>query len=294
MNRIAVIVIGSNSTRMLAADACYALSNEERGRTETRLFLGMTEDNMLSRDAVEYTAQSVLQLKAQAEASGAQLIAICATSATRDAKNRHELAQLIEASTGFPLHIISGEEEAAFSFAGAAGTNKACVFDIGGGSTEIVLGQNMHPDFKCSLQLGASRLFKHCPINCAADIKAAYDCARSLIHELPDRVRRHESFDSFYLVGGTGTSSARMLRQTPEGCRVTRTQVHDLLTLIADTPREKRTDIPGFPAQRVDILPTGLAILLSLMDEFCLSSVQITERVNADGILRMFVHKKFA
>jgi len=294
VNRIAVIVIGSNSTRMLAADACYALSNEERGRAETRLFLGMAEDNILSRDAVAYTVQSVLQLKKQAEASGAQLIAICATSATRDAKNRQKLAQHIEEATGFPLRIISGEEEATFSFAGAAGMNKACVFDIGGGSTEIVLGQDMHPDFKCSLQLGASRLFKRHPINCADDITAAYDCASALIHELPEHVRKHPSFDAFYLVGGTGTSFARMLGHPPEGCVITRTQAHDLLTLIADTPREKRADLPGFPPQRVDIFPTGLAILLSLMDEFCLPSVQVTERVNADGILRMFVHKKFA
>ena len=294
MNRIAVIVIGSNSTRMLAADACHALSNEERGRAETRLFLGMTEDNVLSKDAIEYTVQSVLELKAQAESSDAQLIAICATSATRDARNRHELAQRIEESIGFPLRIISGDEEAAFSFAGAAGADKSCVFDIGGGSTEIVLGQDMQPDFKRSLQLGASRLFKQHPINCVNDVKAAYDCAVEMIRTLPDHVRRHESFEAFYLVGGTGTSSARMLGQAPEGCSISRAQIHALLMLIADTPRDERAKLPGFPPQRVDILPTGLAILLALMDEFSLSSIQVTERVNADGILRMIVHKKFA
>lgn len=294
MNRIAVIVIGSNSTRLLAADACDQLTNELRGRVETRLFLGMSEDGVLSTEAMQYTAQSVANLKQQADDNGAKLLGIYATSASRDAKNSAMLSVLIEAATGYPLTILSGEEEAGYSFFGAAGSEKCGVIDIGGGSAEIVLGCGMDIIAAHSLQLGASRLFKMQPINSSDDIGNAMKIAMKIASSLPEKLIRHDGIHSFCLIGGTGTSTARVLGQQPEGCVVTRKAAEEKLNLIAATEREARCLIPGFPSARIDILPTGMAILLTLMDLLNLKEIRVTERVNADGILRAFVHKKFA
>ena len=294
MKRIAVIVIGSNSTRLLAADANEALSNDLRGREETRLFLGMTDDGFLSTEAMQYTAKSVAELKRQAEETGAKLLGVYATSASRDAKNSKELSAMIESAAGYPLTILSGEEEASYSFFGAAGEEKCGVIDIGGGSTEIVLGCSMDIAAAHSLQLGASRLFKMQAINKIDDIPKALDIAKKVIRTLPQPLIEHSDTNTFYLIGGTGTSIARVLGIRPEGCVLTRETIENMLVKIAETPREERALIPGFPPSRIDILPTGMAILLAIFDALHLNQAQVTERVNADGLLRSFVHKKFA
>lgn len=294
MNRIAVIVIGSNSTRVLAADACEDLTNEMRGRAETRLFLGMTEDGIISNEAMHYTVQCVSELKKSAESTGAQLLGIYATSASRDAKNSAALSALIKAETGHSLTILSGDEEAAYSFFGAAGHDRCGVIDIGGGSTEVVLGEGMCIACAKSMQLGASRLFKEQPVNCLNDVEKARYLAQQTIRTLPSALIRHESVNKFVLIGGTGTSIARLLGEKPENCTIGKETVEILLKKIAETPRDKRADIPNFPSARIDILPTGMTILLALMDELKLGKVTVSERVNADGLLRSFVHKKFA
>lgn len=294
MNRIAVIVIGSNSTRLLAADACMQLTNELRGRVETRLFLGMSDDKMLSEEAMQYTVQSVSQLKQKAEQSGAQLLGIYATSASRDASNSDKLSALIEKATGHPLTILSGEEEAAYSFFGAAGLEKCGVIDIGGGSTEIVLGCGTDIFAAHSLQLGASRLFKSHAIKSSADLPKVFDIIKEQLTLLSLPLIHHEGISTFYLLGGTGNSCARIMGQVPEGCVLSRKTIEELLLKIADTPREERALIPGFPPSRIDILPTGMSILLSVLDALDLPFVRVSERVNADGLLRAYVHKKFA
>ena len=294
MKRIAVIVIGSNSTRMLAADACDQLSNEIRARVETRLFLGMSEDCVLSRDAIDYTVQSVCMLKQKAEDSGAELIGIYATSASRDAKNSADLRSAIKNATNHDLQIISGEEEAAYSFFGAAGADFCGVIDIGGGSTEVVLGHGMQIHAAQSLQLGASRLFKTQPINSLEDIEKALVIAREAVSKLPVEILSHPETERFYLIGGTGTSCARVARYIPEGCFLTREMIANMLRTVAETPREDRVRIPGFPPARIDILPAGMVILLAILDALRIKKAFVTERVNADGLLRAYVHKKFA
>jgi len=294
LNRIAAIVIGSNSTRLLAADACMDLTNAVRERVETRLFLGMSTDRRLTKEAIAYTAQAVSDLKGKAEAENAQLLGIYATSASRDAANAQELGNLIFDRAGLPLTILSGEEEAGYSFLGASGGIRCGVIDIGGGSTEVVLGEGRRLYHAQSLQLGASRLFKSHPINCAGDVSQALMHAKNTIKSLPQAILQHENFDTFFLMGGTCTAMAALSGEEAEGHIVTLDNARSALLRIAAVPREKRADIPGFPPTRIDILPTGLAILVSVMEQLHIHQATVTKRVNADGLLRAYVHKKFA
>lgn len=294
MNRIAVIVIGSNSTRLLAADACADLSNAVRERVETRLFLGMSPDRTLTEEAMDNTVQAVWELQQKAQRESAQLLGVYATSASRDAANADVLCQRMLQRTGLPLTIISGEEEAAFSFLGASGGRRCGVIDIGGGSTEVVLGEGRQIFHAHSLQLGASRLFKACPINSPEDIPNALQHAGQMIGTLPADILRHDGFEEFFLMGGTCTSMASLAGKEAEGFTVTLQEARDHLTSIAAVPREKRAEIPGFPPTRVDILPAGLVILVSVMEKLRIERAAVTKRVNADGLLRAYVHKKFA
>ena len=175
---------------------------------------------------------------------------------------------------------------------------RAGMIDIGGGSTEIALGSGDTLAHAYSLQLGASRLHKRQPINSPYDIAMALSIAAEITEPLHALQRETERLP-FCLVGGTGTSVAQILaaqtgRADIEGMRLERQAVETLLGQIAATPRNQRESIPGFPAGRADILPTGMAALIAVMDALSLDHLQVTQRGNTDGLLRAFVHKKFA
>lgn len=287
MNKAAVIVIGSNSTRCVTADPDNLHANPIRRRVETRLFLGM-EENRLSEASMRDTLASIEALMLEADAP---VLGIYATSAVRDAANADLLAQRMEQRFSLPLTILSGPEEAAASFYGAAGDEAAGVVDIGGGSTEFAIGENGVIRQAISLQLGASRLFKAHPIHAEKDVAPARETALQVLDALPEVLLRHDGISAFYSVGGTGTACAMLAMQVKdkalcEGYHLTPDTLNALLRLVAATPREQRAAIPGFPATRIDILPTGMAILSAVMERLQLSEITVTQRCNADGLLR--------
>ena len=139
----AAIAIGSNSTRLLVAEKeGNELKHAFRGREETRLFLGLDEENNIAPERLEQTALAVARLAKAAWLRGAQEITLFATSATRDAKNGAALGERIRALCGLSLQVISGEEEARLAFCAVAGQERRLVMDIGGGSTEFTYGEN--------------------------------------------------------------------------------------------------------------------------------------------------------
>lgn len=287
MNKAAVIVIGSNSTRCVAADLDRIDAQPIRSRVETRLFLGM-ENETLSEAAMQDTINGIEGLIRQASVP---VLGIYATSAVRDARNAERLASLMEKRFSLPLTILSGEEEAAASFYGAAGNEAAGVVDIGGGSTELAIGRDGVIIQALSLQLGASRLFKNHPIQNEKDILPAREAALQTLDRLPQPLSRHTGISSFYSVGGTGTACAMLALRAQdkalcEGYRLTLDTLDALLRLVAATPREKRREIPCFPVTRIDILPTGMAILAAVMEKLRLNQMTVTQRCNADGLLR--------
>ena len=287
MSRAGVIVIGSNSTRYVSRDEADPRDQAVRRRVETRLFLH-TAGGALSPQDIADTAASVRGL---AEGADAPVLGVYATSAVRDAVNAEALDAAIQAAVGLPLTVLSGPEEAAASFYGAAGDAPAGMIDIGGGSTEFAVGQGMEIRAAVSLQLGASRLFQLCPIHCAEDADRAVVLAKEVIATLPESILRHPGIDAFYSVGGTGTASAMLLRgggelTASEGFVIHRQALRDMLRRVADTPRDQRALLPGFPPTRLDILPTGMAILTAAMELLDLSQITVTQRCNADGLLR--------
>lgn len=288
MNRAAVIVIGSNSTRLLAADLAPGLPNPLRGREETRLFLSLKEDGLLSQEGMEHTAQAVEKLRAMAAHSGAERVFLQATSATRDAKNREEFEWLIHEQSGLSLSLLSGEEEARLAFSGASGLlpeGTRGVLDIGGGSTEVVVGDREIKEAR-SLQMGAGRLMKMRRMDSPEDIAPARQLSDRVINALP-----YLRADHWAMVGGTGTVLMHMLLGLPQGSEVPelfpvqKQDAEAMLRLITATPREKRGGLPGLPPERIDIMPTGLVILLSVMDRLDIGEISITTRNNTDGFL---------
>lgn len=153
--RAAVIGIGSNSVRMLVAEAADGeIRRISRDRAGTRLFAGLDEAGNLSREAMASSCAAVKRMADFARSQGAEKVHLFATSATRDAANNADFAALLKAETGLTLEICSGDEEAALSFFGATDGGDSGVIDIGGGSTEIIIGQGMNIRCSFSCQMG--------------------------------------------------------------------------------------------------------------------------------------------
>ena len=299
VSRAGVIAIGSNSTRMLTADLDASLSNPVRGREETALFLSMDEKKRFSEAGMERCARAVSKLHYEARQAGAEQVRLIATSAVRDAANRHELDFYLAAIAPMMLtRIISGEEEAQLSFMGAtcipSREGPQGMIDIGGGSTEVALGDaGSGLSFARSLQLGASRLLKQQAVNSPEDLARARAAALDVIDQfLPPLPLKP---DEWALVGGTGTTIVNMIlkqpwdKPCPEERYVARAEADEWLERLCRMAAEDRARLPGLPPARVHILPTGLTILSCLMERLDIDRVRVTRRNNLDGYLyRLF------
>ena len=300
VKRAGVIIIGSNSTRMLTATLGQPLIDLVRGRLETKLFLSLTKERRLDPAALNQLVDAVFLLQQQALAAGAEELHLVATSAVRDSTNARQLGRALRQETGLALRVLTGQKEAALSFLGAAypylDTQDIGVVDIGGGSTEVALGKATQ---LYSLQLGASRLHLDCPVG---DIKAsdrALDTARQVIKAglrkviIPPSAR-------WLLVGGTGNALMGLIRghlplvSAPD-CGFTLSEARETLRLLAGLTHEQRAMLPGMMPGREHILPTGLAILTALMEELRITDMQVTVRNNTDGYLyQLYQHHQKA
>lgn len=292
--KVAVIGIGSNSVRMLVSEVDGASGRRiRRDRAGTRLFAGLDAQRRLSQSAMETTAGAVARMANAARQEGAEEVRLFATSATRDAANADAFARLLWEKAGVKLEICSGETEAELSYLGASDGGFTGVIDIGGGSTEVVVGHGLdvHSAFSC--QMGAVRLYRTMPIVCGNDVEAVVRRAEGI---LEDQLRQHPGFslpDRWRGTGGTFTTLAAMVRGTHwtertnmHGTPLSRAAVAQEAYLLAPMPVEERLNLPGLQPARADIVVHGICILLACMRILAIESITVSEYGNLDGYLK--------
>ena len=292
--RTAVIGIGSNSVRMLLADITdHRGVRLRRDREATRLFAGLDQEGRLSDEAMKTTAIAVLRMAQRAREAGASALSVFATSATRDAVNREAFAALIEQAAGVPLHICSGDEEAALSFLGASGGGASGVIDIGGGSTEIIAGEGASIHSACSVQLGAVRLYRTMPIRNRDDVPAVTDAASAILREALRTQPGLLTPDIWWGTGGTFTALAALARNicwtdraSMTGTVLTRSGTAAEAERLADMPLAERLNLSGLQPGRADIVVHGICILLACMDVLSVERITVSEQGNLEGFLR--------
>ena len=291
---VAVIGIGSNSVRMLLAEAGEGrMRRIRRDREGTRLFAGLDAQRRLSPEAMASTADAVSRMASDARAAGAQHIHLFATSATRDAANQAEFAALLAEKAGLELEICSGETEAALSFLGASGGGECGVIDIGGGSTEVIVGTGMNLRCALSCQMGAVRLSGQYSIRDHGDVGYVEEVARGI---LVDQLDRHPTLTMpkrWYGTGGTFTTLAAIIRGVHwtertymHGTVLTLEQVEAATRMLADIPLEKRRELPGLQPNRADIIVHGMCILLACMRTMGVEEITVSEYGNLEGYVR--------
>ena len=291
----AAIAVGSNSTRMLAAEKQDGvLRHILRGREETRLFLGLDAAGNIQPEQLENTAQAVLRLYRMAREHGAETVDLMATSATRDAKNGGALGERIFALCGLRLRVISGQEEAALAFQAVSEGERRLVMDIGGGSTEWTIGEHNRVEWSVSMQLGASRLLKMQPINCPQDAEKALAFCREIMAPYERQLSALPSAPGMIGLGGSCTTAAAITMgreahgESVEGKTVTLRQAMDQLHLLSGMTIEERMRVPGLPPARAMHYPHGLCILITALQLCGFDKITISGKINLDGYLMNF------
>jgi exopolyphosphatase/guanosine-5'-triphosphate,3'-diphosphate pyrophosphatase len=295
MTRVAAVDLGTNSTRLLVADVDDGRVEEVVRRLEiTRLGEGVDARKRLLPSPIARVRNVLTDFRRELERLGAERTLAVATSAVRDAENGEAFLGEVEWSYGFATRLLSGEEEAELTFRGASlGRELAgdtVVIDIGGGSTELVVGGREGLRFHDSLDLGSVRLterFFASDPPADAELDRCSAAVRSLLAKrVSDDVRPTAAIG----VAGTITSLAALdlglERYDPErvhGHHLSRSGVVEQLDRLASLPLEQRRELPALDPERAPVIVAGAVILRDALDYLGLDGLEASERDILDG-----------
>ena len=280
MRRVGVIDLGTNSTRLLVADVQDGAVEELDRRLEiTRLGEGVDSRRQLLPQAVARVRSVLVDYRRAAEEHGAERTLAFATSAVRDAENGEAFLGEIEWSYGFTTRLLTGHEEALLTFRGVSVGREieedTLVIDVGGGSTELILGGPDGVSFHESYDLGCVRLterFPDDPEGCAEHVRATF---AELGLEPQAAIG----------VAGTITQLATLdlglEREEPElvhGHRLTTEAVAVLLERLAAMPVEEIRQERGMHPERAAVIVAGTVVVLETLRRFGLEGLEVSER----------------
>jgi len=287
--RVGAIDVGSNSVRLLVADVLVGLERDvridaiARAGEPCRLARGLERSGVIEEDMARRCADVVGEFARRSRALGAQTLLLAATAALRRAANSAEVATRIEASGGIPLRILSGDEEAQLVYQavvdglGPIARRSPCVvFDIGGGSTEVVSGLGDLPGRWTSLPIGAVSLTERFLADdppAPAEIEALRAHVRDVLMQrcayMPHRT------PVFAGVGGTVTLLAALDRGDNaydpaliEGHRIPGERLAEAVARLTTSDHDTRRRLPVMGDGRADIVVAGALVVDELFARF--------------------------
>ena len=293
--RVAAVDLGTNSTRLLVADVEDGRLDEVARRLKiTRLGEGVDERKRLLPAPIARVRNVLTDFRREAERLGAERTLAVATSAIRDAENGEAFLGEVEWSYGFQTRLLSGHDEAQLTFRGVSAGREIAedtlVIDIGGGSTELVVGG---PDGLClhdSLDIGGVRLterFLHSDPPSDEELDACGAAVRELLAErVPADMRPRTAIG----VAGTITSITALdlglAAYDPDqvhGHCLSREGVQTQLERLAVLPLAERREVPALDPDRAPVIIAGTVILREVLDHFGLDALEASERDILDG-----------
>jgi exopolyphosphatase/guanosine-5'-triphosphate,3'-diphosphate pyrophosphatase len=290
--RVAVVDIGTNSTRLLVADVEDGRVREvARESTVTRLGRGVDTSGQLSLEAIEDVCAAVARYLGAYEQLGAERVSALATSAVRDASNREMFVAELRERFAIDARILDGASEAKLTYLGAcaerAPQERTLVVDIGGGSTELVIGDG-HEEVGAyaSLQAGTvrhtERHIAHDPPT-AGELEALAGDVRSLIDEALSGAALARA-NAGIGVAGTPTSLAAIELELdpydPElvhGYHLSLASIQRMCSELATMPLAARLELTGLHRGRAPTIVAGVVILIQVMRAFGLPEIEVSE-----------------
>ncbi|HEY0485233.1 MAG TPA: Ppx/GppA phosphatase family protein [Mycobacteriales bacterium] len=297
MTRVAGIDCGTNSIRLLVADVTGdGLAEVLRTMRIVRLGEGVDRTGRLSPAAIDRTRVALEEYAATIASTGAERVRMVATSASRDAENAGDFRAMVRAVLGQDPEVITGDEEARLSFTGAVRGLPAeapyLVVDIGGGSTEFVLGTDTVEAAR-SVDIGCVRLTErhlHDDPPTAAQVAAAEADIRAAVALAREVVPVERARTLIGLAGSVTTVTALALGLTAydseriHHARVTYDEVARVTGMLLRATRAERAALPVMHPGRVDVIGAGALVLRVLMEEVGATELVASEHDILDGI----------
>ncbi len=299
LGRIAAIDQGTNSIRLLVGepDGAGGFRELARDMVITRLGQGVDETGQIEPEALQRTVSVLARYCRRARALHAERIRVAATAALRDASNREEFQRAVRDHAGSELEVITGEREAALSFLGATrgldAPSPFLVLDIGGGSTEFVVGDD-RPEASVSTQMGSVRLterfVRHDP-PADEELRLAEMAIADVLDEVEDAVPVGDA-RTLVAVAGTATTvqaiNLGLPFYDPEANHRTWLPLEDaqrVLAELAGMTTPERAGLPVMAPGRADVITQGALILVTVMRRFGFERALISETDILDGLL---------
>ncbi|MGB8853574.1 MAG: Ppx/GppA phosphatase family protein [Pirellulales bacterium] len=308
--RLGAIDIGSNSVRLLVAEALrgsnYRILDEER--EPTRLGRSVSSKGLLDDESMERTITALRTFKQIAAGYQVTSLRTIATCAVRESRNGPEFCRRVREQVGLDVEVISGEREARLAFASVQhafdlSSKNVIVADIGGGSTELVFATGNLIESIFSTPLGAVRLTEQFGIGDGVeDADVARGLAR-LEEEVTACLKKRTTrplFAPHFLVGcgGTFTTLAELMMAAKRevdvpvaGYRVSQAEIRHLLDRLSKMPLRARRNMPGMTPDRADIILAGLTIIDALLKRFRVNTVVVHTRGVRDGLVREMIEE---
>jgi len=303
--RYAVFDLGSNSIKCVMAETraggVRVLHEESIG---TRLAENLIDTAELKPEAIARTLEALRHLRAKAAEMGVEHFRAVATSAVRDSRNRKEFLRAAKEVLGFPVRLLSGNDEAETIFSGVMADphwrgRDLFILDIGGGSAEWVQGRHGKMEKRVSLPLGAVRLrerFLH-------EYPVASDTADLLVETIRGQIAHplaHYQLDPRRLLGTGGTITClvaihKKLEQFDprkiDHASLTLEQVRALLHSFTGCTLEQLRKRPGLPSKRADLMIPGTAVVLATMQLLGAKRLNVSVRGLRYGVLTAAIHE---
>jgi exopolyphosphatase/guanosine-5'-triphosphate,3'-diphosphate pyrophosphatase len=290
VTRVAAVDLGTNSTRLLVADVEDGKVTPVVQRLRIpRLGEGVDERRRLLPLPIARVRNCLTDYRRELEGLGAEQTLLVATSAVRDAENGEAFLGEIEWSYGFVTRLLSGEEEAALTFRGATHervpSGRIVVLDIGGGSTEVIVGGPDGVELAESLDIGSVRLTERClPSDPPTELELAA-CGGVVRALLAERIASDPRVDEAVGVAGTITTLAALDLGLPEydpdrvhGHRLRVAGVEHQLERLAELPLERRRQVPALEPERAPVIVAGAIILRETLAYLGLPQIEASER----------------
>src|SRR2546423_1745448 len=299
---MAAIDLGTNSFHMVVADVGPRGDFEIVAREKEMLRLGdeVARTGEIGPTKGAEALATMARFQALCAAHGVRRIAACATSAVREATDGHELCDRIEADTGIDVRVITGEEEAALIYrairhAFALPGRRLTAIDIGGGSIEVMLGDDRGLAWATSLPLGVARLAARLAVDHLPRPRQRARLAAWVADALNEAARENAAHQATRAVGSSGTIedfgrvlAAQRTGAVPafaHGLVIERDELIALDDLLWSLPTKKKASLPGLDPRRADVAHVGSALLVAVMEALGLAEITVSDWALREGML---------
>jgi exopolyphosphatase/guanosine-5'-triphosphate,3'-diphosphate pyrophosphatase len=291
---LAAVDLGSNSFHMVVARHSHGqLVILDRLREMVRLAGGLSDSGRLDDAAAERALRCLERFGQRLRAMHADSVRVVGTNALRRARRKRWFLERARAALGHPIEIISGLEEARLIYSGVVHTSplspdKRLVMDIGGGSTEVVIGEGFNPLLLESLSVGCVGLCASCFEDGRISEKR-FERARTAVRlELEPIQEAYKKLGWLQAFGSSGTVRVIgdvLRRLNPEAPRITAEGLRRLAERVIAAGHVDKLDLLDVDAERAPVFPAGLAIMLEIVESFGIDRVRVAEGAMREGLL---------